>query len=179
MKPLLETSAWLIFHWISSSASLLYFFRWVKLGSKSREAFNRPWACWHTSFLKRNTKKRKHFVCRIDETYSKISWIVVFSEKDRVWSLGIVLDLSKILQNVNQLMVICDEQVNKDVFPNGVFIWWWQTPLHNNGHIPKLQPGSGGLNFTTAYCVLLHYSDLSIKREIASLFFCCCWFFLT
>lgn len=47
---------------------------------------------------------------------------MVFSEKDRVWSLGIVLDLSKILQNVNQLMVICDEQVNKDVFPNGVFI---------------------------------------------------------
>lgn len=37
----------------------------------------------------------------------------MLSERDRVCSLGIVLDLSKILQNVNQLMVICDEQVNK------------------------------------------------------------------
>lgn len=37
----------------------------------------------------------------------------MLSERDHGCSLGIVLDLSKILQNVNQLMIICDEQVNK------------------------------------------------------------------
>lgn len=55
------------------------------------------------------------------EIYSKTAWIELFKEKDYVCSSGIVLDLSKILQNVNQLMVICDEQVNKRFISQWVF----------------------------------------------------------
>lgn len=47
---------------------------------------------------------------------------MLFKEKGHdVFSSGIVLDLSKTLQNVNQLMVICDEQVNKRFISQWLF----------------------------------------------------------
>lgn len=46
----------------------------------------------------------------------------LFKEKGQdVCSSGIVLDLSKILQNVNQLMNICDKQVNKRFISQWLF----------------------------------------------------------
>jgi len=55
------------------------------------------------------------------KAYSKIAGMDFLKEKDHVCSSGIVLDLSKILQNVNQSMVICDEQVNKRFISQWVF----------------------------------------------------------
>lgn len=74
--------------------------------------------------LERGTHKKKENVLYIGcmKLITKLLEYSCLKKKDHdVCSSGIVLDLSKILQNVNQSMVICDEQVNKRFVSQCVF----------------------------------------------------------